>query len=59
MHIVESRTKQITLEKLPLLFLTVNLQLLKLRRFGPSAAFDNDLLIVQQSEIRSLKQVKT
>ena len=37
----------------------VSLQLLRLGRFGPSAASDSDRLIVQQSEIRSLKQVKS
>ena len=31
----------------------VHLQLLRLRRFGPSAASDSDQLIVHQSEIRS------
>ena len=34
----------------------VHLQLLRLRRFGPSAASDSDQLIVQQSKIRSEKQ---
>ena len=34
----------------------VSLQLFMLSRFGQNAAFDNDRLILQRSEFRSLKQ---
>ena len=49
-------SRQILLYIWPHVLLTVSLQLLMLSRFGRSAAFDNDRLIVQQSETCSLNQ---